>query len=70
MKWPRNENHKLVRNANTNYLFARYSRFNDHLFMDTMFSSSKGGKSQRGDTCAQIFVTDRWFIAAYPLPLM
>ena len=37
-------------------------------FMDTMFASSKGGKSQRGNPCAQIFVTDKGFIAAYPLP--
>ena len=36
--------------------------------MDTMFASAKGGKSQWGNTCAQIFVTDKGFVAAYPLP--
>ena len=32
-----------------------------------MFATGKGGKSIRGNICAQIFTTDRGFIAAYPL---
>jgi hypothetical protein len=43
----RNENHKLERNSTTNDRLLRYSRLNDHIFMDTMIAKSKGGKSHR-----------------------
>ena len=35
--------------------------------MDTMFVTGRGGKSIRGNTCAQVFTTDRGFLAVYPL---
>jgi hypothetical protein len=63
----RNESHKLERNSTTNDRSLRYSRFNDHIFMDTMLSKQKGGKSHRQNTCAHIMITDKGYIAAYPL---
>ena len=57
----------MTRNSSTHDKATRYNRINDHLFMDTMFATGKGGKSIRGNICAQIFTTDRGFIAAYPL---
>ena len=35
--------------------------------MDTMFVTGKGGMSIHGKTCAQVFRTDRGFLAVYPL---
>ena len=35
--------------------------------MDTKFVTGKGGQSIRGNTCAQVFATDRGFLAVYPL---
>ena len=35
--------------------------------MDIMFAQKSGGQSFRGNTCAQILVTDNGFIGAYQL---
>ena len=35
-------------------------------FTDTFFVTSKG-KSQRGNTCAQLFVSDKGYVAIYPM---
>lgn len=35
--------------------------------MDTFFATKKGGKSSRGNTCCQLFVTDRNFIYVVPM---
>ena len=66
-RYKRKQDPKMTRNSPTSDKATRYNRINDHLFMDTMFATRKGGKSVRGNTCAQIFTTDRGFIAAYPL---
>ena len=66
-RYKRKRDPKMTRNSSTHDKATRYHRINDHLFMDTMFATSKGGKSVRGNICAQIFTTDRGFIAAYPL---
>ena len=66
-RYKRKQDPKMTRNSPTIDKATRYNRINDHLFIDTMFATSKGGKSIRGNTCAQIFTTDREFIAAYPL---
>ena len=66
-RYKRKQDPKMTRNSPTGDKATRYNRINDHLFMDTMFATSKGGKSVRGNTCAQIFTTDRGFIAAYPM---
>jgi hypothetical protein len=63
----RNHNHTLERNTNTNDRFYRYRHINHCLYMDTMISAKKNGKSTRQNTCAHIMVTDKGFIKAYPL---
>ena len=35
--------------------------------MDTLFATSKAGKSSRGNTCAQIFVTNKGFVYLVPM---
>ena len=57
----------MKRNIPTGDRQLRYNRINDHLFMDTMFAMANGGKSIRGNTCAQIFTTDKGFIGVYPM---
>ena len=52
----------LSRRFPTNDRMLRYRRLNSHFFTDTFFSKSK---SIRGFTCAQLFVSDKGFIAIY-----
>jgi hypothetical protein len=40
--------------------------FKDYFYMDTFFANKKGGKSSRGHTCCQLFVTDKGFGYAVP----
>ena len=35
--------------------------------MDTFFATKKGGKSSRGHTCCQLFVTDKGFVYVVPM---
>ena len=35
--------------------------------MDTLFATSKAGKSSRGNKCAQLFVTDKGFVYVVPM---
>jgi len=35
--------------------------------MDTFFATSKSGKSSRGNTCCQLFVTDKGFVYVVPM---
>ena len=35
--------------------------------MDTFFATSKAGKSTRGNTCCQLFVTDKGFVYVVPM---
>ena len=35
--------------------------------MDTLFATKKGGKSSRGNTCCQLFVTDKGFLHVIPM---
>ena len=53
------ENQSLVRNIGTNDRMLRYKRLNTHFFMDTFFATKTATKSTRGNTCCQIFVTDK-----------
>ena len=61
-RYKRKQDPKMTRNSPSSDKATRYNRINDHSFMDTMFATSKGG-----NICAQIFTTDRGFIAANPL---
>ena len=59
---------KRVKDPSLNKEFAtndrplRYNRINDHFYMDTLISAKKGGKSKRGNTCMQLFVTDKGYV--------
>jgi hypothetical protein len=60
-------NHELSRNYGTNDRMLRYKRIRDYFYMDTFFATKKGGKSSRGHTCCQLFVTDKGFIYVVPM---
>ena len=51
----RTDNPKLSRNYGTNDRMLRYKRINEHLYMDTFFSTENSGKSTRQNICCQIF---------------
>ena len=61
------DNPDLTRNYSTNDRMLRYKRIKEYFFMDTFMASSKGGKSSRGNTCVQLFVTDKGFIHVIPM---
>ena len=63
----RTDNPKLSRNFSTNDRTLRYKHLKEHFFMDTLFATSKAGKSSRGNTCAQLFVTDKGFVYIVPM---
>ena len=44
----------------------RYRRIHQH-FLDTLFASKNAGKSSRGYTCMQLFVTYKGFIHVVPI---
>ena len=50
---------KLSRNFQTSDRMLRYRRIKDYFFMDTFFATKNKGKSSRGHTCCQLFVTDK-----------
>ena len=56
----------LSRQFTTNDRMLRYKRIDSQFFTDTFFVTAKG-KSTRGNTCSQIFVSDRGFVAIYPM---
>ena len=56
----------LSRHFSTNDRMLRYRRLDSHFFTDTFFVT-KSGKSSRGNTCAQLFVSDKGYVALYPL---
>lgn len=57
----------LARNYSTNDRMLRYKRITEHFFMDTFFATQKAGKSSRGHTCCQLFVTDKGFVYVVPM---
>ena len=63
----RTDDPKLSRNYGTNDRMLRYKRINQYFFMDTFFSTKKAGKSSRGHTCCQLFVTDKGFVYVVPM---
>ena len=57
----------LSRNYSTNDRMLRYRRIQSHFFMDTFFADKKTTKSSRGNTCCQLFVTDKGFVYVVPM---
>ena len=60
-----NAENSLSRNFSTNDRMLRYRRIQSCFYTDTMFSLKV--KSTRGNKCCQVFVSDRSFVAVYPM---
>ena len=56
----------LSRNFSTNDRMLRYKRINTHFFTDTFFVTKKA-MSTRGNTCMQLFVSDKGFVYVVPM---
>ena len=56
----------LTQNFLTNDRMLRYWRINTHFFTDTFFVTKKA-KSTRGNTCMQLFVSDKGFVFVVPI---
>ena len=63
----RPEDPTLSQNYGTNDRMLRYRRIEEYFYMDTFFATKKGGKSSRGHTCCQLFVTDKGFMHVVPM---
>lgn len=63
----RNRETALSRNFSTGDRMLRYKRIRTYFFMDTFFATKKVSKSTRGNTCCQLFVTDKGFVYAVPM---
>ena len=57
----------MIQNFTTNDKMIRYKHINEFFFMDTFFATRKAGKSSRGHTCCQLFVTDKGFVYVVPM---
>ena len=64
---PRPTDPKLSRNYTTNNRMLRYKRIDEYFFMDTFLATRKAQRSVRGNTCCQLFVTDKGFIYVVPM---
>ena len=58
----------LSRKFYTNDRMLRYKRIKSYFFTDTMFVTDKV-KSRRGNKMLQVFVSDKGFIAIYPMKI-
>jgi hypothetical protein len=56
----------LSRNVSTNDRMIRYRRLNSHFFTDTMFVTKKA-TSTRGNTCMQLFISDKSYLSIFPM---
>jgi hypothetical protein len=63
----RTDDPKIAKNYGTNDRMLRYKRINDYFFMDTFFAMKTAGKSSRGHSCCQLFVTDNFFVYVVPM---
>ena len=63
----RTQDPTLSRNYGTNDRMLRYRRINEYFYLDTFFSSKKGGKLSRNNQCCQLFVTDKGFVYVVPM---
>jgi hypothetical protein len=61
-----NPESSLSRNADTNERAVRYRRLNYTFFTDTMFATKKA-QSLSGNTCVQVFFSDRDYMTVYPM---
>jgi len=61
-----NAENTLSRQFSTNDRMLRYRRIQSTIFSDTLFATPKA-KSTRKNTCCQLFVSDKGFVAVYPM---
>jgi hypothetical protein len=61
-----NTDSSLSRNVGTNDQAKRYRKIKSYFFMVTLFVMG-AAKSSRGHICAQLFVSDKGFVAFYPM---
>ena len=57
----------LTHKLSANDRMLQYSRLTTGMFMDTMFSSTKVGPSQRGFKSCQVFATEFGHVFALPM---
>ena len=62
----RGKDNPLSCHYETNDHMLRYKRLNSMFFTDTFFAT-KEGKFTRKNTCAQLFVSDKGYVALYPM---
>ena len=60
-----NADNTLSRNLSTNDRMLRYRRLQSVFFTDTLFALKH--KSTRGNVCCQVFVSDKGYVAVYPM---
>ena len=63
----RSEGDRLSRNYGTSDRMLRFKRILTYFFMDTFYATKEKGKSSRGHTCCQLFVTDKGFVYVVPM---
>jgi hypothetical protein len=63
----RTDDPKIAKNYGTNDRMLRYKRINDYFFMDTSFATKMAGKSSRGYSCCQLFVTNKCCVYGVPM---
>ena len=63
----RSKHPTLNRRFNSNDRMLRYRHLREYFYMDTMFASKKFGKTLQGNTCMQLFVTDKGFVHVIPM---
>ena len=63
----RTKSPSLHRRYTSNDRMLRYNHIREYFYMDTMFASKKSGATTRGNTCLQLFVTDKGFVYVCPL---
>ena len=61
-----NSDNNLSRHYSSNDRMLRYRRINSTFFSDTMFVHEKA-TSLRGYKCCQVFVSDKGYVAVYPM---
>ncbi len=62
----RDPNSSISRNFSTNDRAQRYRRINSFFFTDTFYVTARA-KSKRGNTCMQIFVSDKGYVFVVPM---
>eukprot|EP00957_Ditylum_brightwellii_P135713 10349584-Ditylum_brightwellii.AAC.1 len=63
----RTDNPSLKKNYTTNDCTLRYKRIKEFFCMGTFYAMKNAGKSSRGHTCCQLFVTDKGFVYVVPM---